>query len=323
MSNCVNTVSDFGNVREAVCVSTRKIMDACRDQDCMEDVAVYLTTGSQETLENATTVKPRCAELLYTDVTVEPLSYRDGYYCVELQYYYRIIADAVLCAVRPAAIYGLATFTKRATLFGGEEQAKRFSSDGSSTSCDGPVAVVEALDPTVLAARIVDLCHCRKEEARCCCLGEGLPEAVTSAFDDQLVMGGMSRQLVVTLGQFSLVRLERQTQLLIPSYDYCLPEKICCDGDCGCQENPCETFCNTAFPVSAFFPQGQAQERSGGNGGACGGCCACHTEPSPVPQQPMPQPPLPPQEGGCNVEESTAAQNGNGFTTIGGRNKNR
>lgn len=309
MANCVNTVSDFGNVREAVCVSTRKIMDACRDQDCMEDVAVYLTAGSQETLENATTVKPRCAELLYTDVTVEPLSYREGYYCVELQYYYRIIADAVLCAVRPAAIYGLATFTKRATLFGGEEQVKRFSSEGVSTSGNCPIAVVEALDPTILATRIVDLCHCRKEEPRCCCLGEGLPEAVTSAFDDQLVMGGMSRQLVVTLGQFSLVRLERQTQLLIPSYDYCLPEKICCDGDCGCQENPCETFCNTAFPVNSFFPQGRPQgnQNKVGNGGNTGCSCCQQSEP------------LPPQDQGCGPEETGTG----GFTTIGGRNKNR
>ena len=274
MQDSVNTVSDFGNVREAVCVSTRKIMDACRDQDCMEDVAVYLTTASQETLENATTVKARCAELLYTDVSVEPLSYRDGYYCVNLQYYYRIIADAVLCAVRPAAIYGLATFTKRVSLFGGEEAAKRFASDGTSTFCDNPVAVVEALDPTVLAARIVDHCHCRKDEPRRCALGEGLPEAVAAAFDDELVMGGMSRQLVVTLGQFSLVRLERQTQLLIPSYDYCMPEKVCCDGDCGCQENPCEAFCNTEFPVDSFFPQGRATEDSSSSSRRSG-CCSC------------------------------------------------
>ena len=42
MQDCMNTVSDFGNVREAVCVSIQKIMDACRDQDCMEDLAVYL-----------------------------------------------------------------------------------------------------------------------------------------------------------------------------------------------------------------------------------------------------------------------------------------
>ena len=105
MQDSFNTVSDFGNVREAVCVSTEKIMDACRDQDCMEDVAVYLTTASQETLENATSVKARCAELLYTDVSVEPVNYREGYYCVNLQYYYRIISGAACCHLWPGHLY--------------------------------------------------------------------------------------------------------------------------------------------------------------------------------------------------------------------------
>lgn len=284
MQDCVN--SDLSTVREAVCISTSKIMDACRDQDCMEDVAVYLTTASQETLEDATSVKARCADLLYADVSVEPLGYRDGYYCVNIQYYYRVIADAVLCAVRPAAIYGLATVSKRVSLFGGESEAKRFASDGTGSISDDPVAVVEAIDPTVLQARIVDRCHCHKEEQRCCALGSGLPEAVSQAFDDELVMGGMSRQLVVTLGQFSLVRLERQTQLTIPTYEYCVPEKECCDGDCCYQENPCEAFCNTAFPVDAFLTQGEprSSDSSGGRRSCCCGngrnqsrCSSCET----------------------------------------------
>ncbi len=93
MQDCMNTVSDFGNVREAVCISTQKIMDACRDQDCMEDLTVYLTQESQETLECATSVKARSAELLYAEVGVEPINYQDDYYCVSVQYYYRITSE--------------------------------------------------------------------------------------------------------------------------------------------------------------------------------------------------------------------------------------
>lgn len=263
------TITDFSNVRQAICISTGKLMDACRDQDCMEDVPVYLTTASQETLENATSVKARSAELLFADVSVEELGYREGYYCVNIQYYYRVIGDAVLCAVRPAAIYGLATVSKRVSLFGGTGNSRRFLSDGTSTWGNKPLAVVEAIDPTVLQARIVERCQCNREETRVCALGAGLPEAVSAAFDDDLVMGGMSRQLVVTLGQFSLVHLERQTQLSIPCYDYCVPEKQCCDGEGCCQENPCEAFGNTAFPVDAFFPKG---EPSGNGGTSMAGC---------------------------------------------------
>ena len=59
------------------------------------------------------------------------------------------------------------------------------------------------------------------------------------------------KRLYVTIGQFGIIRLERDSQLLIPSYDYCLPQK-----ECSCSENddPCETFSCISFPVGEFFP---------------------------------------------------------------------
>lgn len=275
MQNCMNTVSDFGDVREAVCISTQKIMDACRDQDCMEDITVYLTQESQETLECATSVKARSAELLYAEVSVEAVNYQDDYYCVSVQYYYRIIADAVLCAVRPAAIYGLATFNKRVTLFGGSEGARVFTSTGTTGSGELPEAVVEAIDPVILRARIQNVCQCQRPT----CSGQAtvLPQPVAEAFDDELVLSGQNRLLTVTLGQFSLIRLERQTQLLIPSYDYCMPEKACTDQGCGVPENPCEVFSRMQFPVQAFFPQSN-RERLCGSSGDCQRSCTCQTE---------------------------------------------
>ena len=269
MQDCMNTVSDFSNVREAVCISTQKIMDACRDQDCMENVPVYLTQVSQQTLNCATSVKARCAELLYADVDVEPVCYQDGYYCVNIQYYYRVIADATLCAVRPVTIYGLATFNKRATLYGGEGCARTFTSGGETSYRQTPRAVVSAVDPVILCAQIEEVCKCQGEPV--CKCGCGMPAAVTEAFDDELVFSGMDRLLTVTLGQFSLVRLERETQLLIPSYYYCMPSKECCDAGCGCPENPCEAFARMQFPVNAFFPTAEGTTLCDENQG-----CACH-----------------------------------------------
>lgn len=273
MRDCINTVSDFSNVREAVCISTQKIMDACRDQDCMENVPVYLTQESQKTLDCATSVKARSAELLYTDVCVEPVRFQEGYYCVNIQYYYRVIADAVLCAVRPVTIYGLATFNKRAMLFGGEGCAMTFTSDGESTYRQTPRAVVSAVNPVLLCARIEEQCHCKCHDEPMCCCDSSLPEAVAAAFDDDLVFSGMDRLLTVTLGQFSLVRLERETQLLVPSYDYCVPSKECSDAGCGCPEDPCQTFSRMQFPVGAFFPTGEDTTICGENRRS--GTCSC------------------------------------------------
>lgn len=50
-------------VREAVCIHTRKIFDACRDKDCVEDLRVYPTVSSQTKLDSALSVRPRSAEL--------------------------------------------------------------------------------------------------------------------------------------------------------------------------------------------------------------------------------------------------------------------
>lgn len=250
----MNTVSDFGNIREAVCISAQKIMDACRDQDCMEDLPVYLTVESQETLEAATAVKARSAELLYAMVNPTEMEYAEGHYSVEITYFYRVIADAVLCAVRPASIYGLAVYSKCVTLYGGESGACSFRSD-CKYGTEAPVAVVEAVNPVVLSARIKEICPeaCPDKKAACFC--EALPEVVANAFDDNLVFSGRTRQLLVTMGQFSLVRLQRETQLLIPSYDYCMPERSCCaSGNC-CPETPCESFAKMQFPVRAFFPE--------------------------------------------------------------------
>lgn len=303
MRDCMNTVSDFSNVREAVCISTQKIMDACRDQDCTENIPVYLTQESQNTLDCATSVKARSAELLYADVEVEPVGYQAGYYCVSIQYYYRVIADAVLCAVRPATIYGLATFNKRAMLYGGEGCARTFTSCGETTGDGMPTAVVSAVDPVILCARIQENCNCGcGPQPVCCCSDNGLPEPVAAAFDDALVFQGMNRQLMVTLGQFSLVRLERETQLLIPSYDYCMPSKECSDVGCGCPENPCEAFSRMQFPIGAFFPTTEERQECGQSGNAC--CCQCEStreaceEERPSHPEPRPEPRAIPVETG-------------------------
>ena len=79
-----------------------------------------------------------------------------------------------------------------------------------------------------------------------------LEKVYASCFGGELSSGDDSRRIYVTLGQFSIVRLERDTQLLVPVYDYCMPDKECACGD-GC-EDPCALFRNISFPVGEFFP---------------------------------------------------------------------
>lgn len=78
-----------------------------------------------------------------------------------------------------------------------------------------------------------------------------IPQQILDSFGEPLAVTGGSRHVYVTLGQFSIVRLERSTQLLIPAYDYCLPDKECAGSS---EDDPCTMFGRIRFPVDEFFP---------------------------------------------------------------------
>ena len=249
---------DTNELRQSMSIHTRKITDSCRDKDCIEDLRVYLTTGSQSVLDTAANVRVRCAELITTYIDVEPVAFDRSHYCIDLTFYYRILADAMVGSTRPAALYGLAVFTKRAVLCGEDSRAHIYRSNTRLGTYDGPstlfanlpTAVVEVLDPMVLASRI-------KESDNCSCdsVNVQVPDAIKELFDEPLVISGGQRQLHVTLGQFSIVRLERDAQLVVPVLDYAIPCKECCDSPGASGEDPCEMFSRIPFPSAEFSPR--------------------------------------------------------------------
>ena len=166
---------DPNDLQQAMSIHTRKITDSCRDKDCIEDLRVYLTKGSQALLDAATCARVRCGELLYTYIDVEPVAFDRNHYCIDVTFYYRILADATIGAARPAALYGVAVFTKRAVLCGEDSRAHIYCSDTRLCQADGPTqiganrptAVVEVTDtnsqktkPThILTIRVIWLCY--------------------------------------------------------------------------------------------------------------------------------------------------------------------
>ncbi len=262
-----NTHKPLDGGNKSVCVHTMQITDSCLDKDCVEDLRVFLTESSQTALEGATGVKARCAELLYAAVETEALSYKSGHFAVDITFYYRILGDALLGGTRPTTVTGLAVFAKRVVLFGGKSCAKTFRSDevlqSTLPTANLPLAVVEALDPMVLAVKQREAGDGPSDGA----LTGSIPAAISDVFGEPLVLTGGTRRLFVTIGQFSTVRLERETQLTIPICEYCAPTRECCDEEC-CEEDPCDLFSRIDFPMRAFFPE------SGAGSEPCGcGCC--------------------------------------------------
>ena len=258
------------DLQEALSIHTRKITDSCRDKDCIEDLRVYLTKSSQCILDSAAGARVRCADLLYTYIDVEPVAFDRNHYCIDVTFYYRILADAMVGGNRPAALYGLAVFSKRAVLCGEDSHAHIFRSDTRLGELDGltqicanrPTAVVEVLDPMVLSSKVKEVCDCPCQEA------VQIPCGIQNMFDEELVLSGDRRRLFVTLGQFSIIRLERDAQLIVPVLDYSIPTKECCDNP-GCAEDPCEMFSRIPFPAAQFAPRGCDRQDEGDNGCGC------------------------------------------------------
>ena len=250
------------------------------DKDCIEDLRFYPTACGQDILNRAQSVKGGKVELLYTYIDVEPVVFNRGFYTVDMRFFYHVTLNAYCACPRPVEVEGLCVFDKRVILFGSEGNAKIFSSrvriDGMDRQMlersNMPIAVVEAVDPILLDAKLVECC-----ESRCCdCDICEIPPCVCQCFGGELTMGDDCRRAFVTLGQFSIVKLERESQLLIPMYDYCLPNRECCaGGDENGEEDPCEVFRQIRFPVGEFFPPSclPGMEDDGCNPGCGGGSC--------------------------------------------------
>lgn len=237
-------MADSQEITEAVCIHTRKIYDSCRDKDCAEDLRVYPTVCSQAYIESAFSVRPSAATLLYADVNVDEIGFNRGYYTVDVTYFYEV-TGTTFPGENP--VRGLCVFNKRVMLFGSEGTAKIFASDGSSAdSALQPVAVVECVDPIALNMKLVDACPTGlAADVR------DIPQSILDYFGEELVVADGVRTLLTTLGQFSIIRLERDSQLVVPVYDYCMPEKECAGST---EDDPCTLFQRIRFPVEEFFP---------------------------------------------------------------------
>lgn len=217
---------------------------------------MFLTRCGQELVDNAINVKGRNAKVIYVYLDVEEIPFNDGFFTVDLKFFYRVTLDVFPCNSKPREVEGLVTFDKRIILFGSEGNTKIFSSRFADDALDPqlvrssnlPVAVVECVDPIVLDVKLVDVCNCKKYNNYELC---ELPLSVARQFDDEIVTSGDQKRVFISLGQFSVVSLERDSQLLIPSYEFCLPEKECTSN---ADDGACDLFRRIRFPVDEFCP---------------------------------------------------------------------
>ena len=256
------------------CIETKKVYDSCRDKECIENIRVYLTEAGQCLVDRAISVKAKKAEIIWIYSDVEPVQFNRGYYSVDLRFFFRITLDVYTGMGRPTTVEGLSVYDKKVILFGSEGNAKTFSSKYRFNEADiqlwqknnHPEAHIEVVDPIALSASIIE-----PTENNCCCCCEmdvnSVPDSICSVFDESVVDGDDVRKVAVTLGLFTIVRLVRKVQLIIPVIDFCVPNDECTVTSS--ESNPCELFDRLCFPIDEFFPPEKGCLSDGSSNGRC------------------------------------------------------
>lgn len=236
--------------KEAVCVEANRVFDSCSDRDCLEDLQVFMTEAGQAVIDQSSLVKFKSAEVLDVFLSVEPVPFNRGFFAVDLTFYFRVSFGCSVSPVStPVNARGLASHTKRVILFGGDGGVKTFLSSRSGGVADAmPVACVKTVEPMTLSCRLADMPPAGSEPLL------AVPDSVAAGFDSPLILDPplTGKFALVTIGAFSIVTLHRPVEIMVPSYDYVLPEKDCTSVLTA--DDPCETFRRMRFPAQQFFP---------------------------------------------------------------------
>jgi len=267
---------DISKIREAVCIQVEKIFDSCREKDCIEDAKVIFKNSHciRKIINEAINVKARKAEVIDVFADIEEVPFKRGFFTVDVKFFIKVTLDFFIpnghgpSGTKIVEKTGLVVFDKKVILFGSEGNVKIFKSHFVENGVDTPIksslqqdnlpiSKVEVAEPITLNAKIEDI-HDKLFEH--CCSMEQMPRHIVATLAHDEVEENEehhgdneepNRRVVVTLGLFSIIKLARLVQLLIPAFDFCVPHKECIAST---EENPCELFETIEFPVDEFFP---------------------------------------------------------------------
>ncbi len=248
-----------GNNTETVCIDCNRILDSCRDKDCFEDVRVYITGFGQEIIEKTSNIKVKSTKVVWTCLDLESVQFNRGFYQITVRFHTRICFEACVCPGKVQEFDGIAVAEKKIILYGSEGNVNIFKSEaGNQCFCEkptysekcntnAPTVVCEVTDPIALSVKVA-----REDRSCCCCCIDDIPKHVCDCLSSCLCDDDENcKKLYVTLGFFSVIRIERPCQYMINASEYTIPDKVCIEST---DDDPCATFAKMSFPVNEFYP---------------------------------------------------------------------
>lgn len=270
MPDNVNETVETRVQGEPVCIDARRVYDSCGDKDCLSELPVYVSEASQALIDAATNIRVRGADVLDAVLDIEPVPFNRGFYSIDIVFYFGVILDVYSAAgAAPQQVNGLCISDKKVILYGSEGNVRIFSSDMTTDAYDVqntsarslPTANVQVAKPIALAISVKD----RQQYVDGNQLNYNIPESILEYLGGNISEDG-EKIVLATLGVFSIVQLMRNVQMLIPSYDFCIPDKRCESNT----DSPCEMFSRLDFPTDEFFPPNVTEQNSDGSGCGCG-----------------------------------------------------
>ncbi len=267
----------------ACCIDTYRIYDSCRNQECLEDMTVMVTDEGQKILDVASAIRVKSANILWTKIDTEEMPFHKGYFQINTRYYFHTVLDCCTGLGTGQDVAGLCVFDKSVLLYGGEGNVSVFKSDIQPDSfCPAvfspihqstnlPRAVVEVAEPVALRLNVL-CCEPGQNFGNKICSVNQIPESVSQNFAGSFREPCAGNKVCyLSLGMFSLVRIERPAQLVIPACDTCVPAG---NGECDLPHtDPCALFRSMEFPVEDFYPEIRSYTATGKGEETKNSCC--------------------------------------------------
>ena len=236
-----------------------KIYDSCRRQDCLTMNQLGPARAAESVLIGEYTINegdvirpPHDAASVSIDklkvkkvmiVDKEPNSFRRGYWDIELKFvfeYRLIFREADGCII--GSIKAHSIYNKKLTLFGSQGSDLFIATDMFKGDCENmlgtePFVNVEAKAMS-LSSELVYKDHKKFEEGR------------------------HAKEIGVTIGLFSIVKLFRIVDLKVESRGFSIP-KVCDEGG---SVDPCDFFDRLSFPMDVFAPPQKPEFLAGVSG---------------------------------------------------------
>ncbi len=259
------------NFKEAVVIDVNRVYDTCRDQDCLEDLRVFCCDADYALIDRAVDCRCKSCEVVWVYLDTEQVGFNKGCYLVKTKFFFKCVFDLYLGSRNPTEITGMATYEKKCILYGSESNTRSFTSESipgecwnspanSTTGGNSLLANIELVEPVVLGCNLIERCSLKQCDVE---FDPGqTPPFVTSCFGAPLCERvECEKRLVVSIGIFSVVKLMRKVQMLVPAYEFSLPEKRSVDY---IEDEPCNIFKNISFPTEQFYPPAKSGNECSG-----------------------------------------------------------